>query len=230
MKKPLIQICTVTFVVLAMALNGASAHGGAKRELRYEYHIGDASPACDDVKPTDDPIEVEPGPTCRQEAVAGINPMVPVVQGLPIQLQGGGSIAIQGAGELAVSRKGKPRHVDGGGTYAIFGPPIKRDNSGKPDLPGRLLESGSWRAKKLLQFDSYGPGKGFPPELSAWRAGRAIIKIHLRPRRGRKSDAILEVGCRLGPALLCWSPSCCFAPGSWPTAATRIGRRRRPCI
>ena len=160
MKKPLIPICTVTFVVLAMALNGASAHGGAKRELRYEYHLGDASPACDDVKPTDDPIEVEPGPTCRPEAVAGINPMVPVVPGLPIQLQGGGSIAIQGAGELAVSRKGKPRHVDGGGTYAIFGPPIKRDNSGKPDLPGRLLESGSWRAKKLLQFDSYGPGKG----------------------------------------------------------------------
>jgi len=194
MKKPLIPICTVTFVVLAMALNGASAHGGAKRELRYEYHLGDASPACDDVKPTDDPIEVEPGPTCRPEAVAGINPMVPVVPGLPIQLQGGGSIAIQGAGELAVSRKGKPRHVDGGGTYAIFGP------APSPGKLGVRVESGSWRAKKLLQFDSYGPGKGFPPELSAWRAGRAIIQIHLRPRRGRKSDAILEVGCRLGPA------------------------------
>jgi hypothetical protein len=190
MRKQLIPICTVTFVVLAMTLNVASARGGSKGDLRYEYHFGDASPACDDVMPTDDPIPVGSSPTCRPEAVAEFNPNAPppTVE-LTMKLLGGGSIAIQGAGELTLSKKGKPKHVDGEGPYAIFGPPTMHDPHGK------LLEYGSWKAKKLIQFDSYGSSPTLPVFVNA---GRAMIQIRLDPVSGKKSDAILEVGCRLG--------------------------------
>jgi hypothetical protein len=110
---------------------------------------------------------------------------------LPIGLQGGGTIAIQGGGKLTISRRGKPRTVNGGGLYAIFGP------SADPTMNGPIIESGTWKAKELILFDSYGGGIGPPPEFNA---GRALIRVQLKPDFGRRSDAVLEVGCRLGAA------------------------------
>jgi hypothetical protein len=70
------------------------------------------------------------------------------------------------------------------------------------------MVSGTWKAKKLLMFDSYGPEKdcnvapfpcAVPPLPIHFEAGRALIRIELRPDEEKKKKiiAVLEVGCRL---------------------------------
>ena len=86
----------------------------------------------------------------------------------------GEQIEIQGSGELDVEGKGA---VSGNGFW-------------RTDADG-----GTWKARKLLMFDSYGAG-AVPPNEPAWRSGRALILIELSGSNGKRS-AVLEVGCRL---------------------------------
>jgi hypothetical protein len=98
----------------------------------------------------------------------------------------GGSIAIQGGGELKVSKKGKPQHVKGGGLFAQF------------DENGTEISHGTWKARKLLLFEAYGEG-ALPPDpmFAGWEAGRVLMLIRLHPAGGKKVNAVLEIGCRL---------------------------------
>ncbi len=88
----------------------------------------------------------------------------------------GETVEIQGSGDLQLKQNGEHK-VSGNGFWLT-------------DTDG-----GSWKAKKLLMFDSYGPGD-VPPNEPAWRSGRALILIELSGADGTRSD-VLEVGCRL---------------------------------
>ena len=94
----------------------------------------------------------------------------------------GDTIEIAGEGTLSVDEDGEPKDVDGGGSF-------------NHNLAVGGSASGTWEAKQLLMFDSYGPGAAFLPE--AWNSGRALILVHLEYDDGLKADAILEIGCRL---------------------------------
>jgi hypothetical protein len=177
--KKLLKLFVVPAVAAMLSLTAAGVANAKSGDLKYGYHLGDAFLGCGDVKPTDDPIDAEPGnPTCRPEAVAGDT--VGAFDGY------GGSIAIQGSGEIKVSKKGKPKHVNGGGLFAQF------------DHWGNVFSSGTWKAKKLLSFDPYGEDD-VTPLPDGWEAGRALILIELKPgtKGGKKVDAVLEIGCRL---------------------------------
>ena len=87
----------------------------------------------------------------------------------------GESVEIQGSGDLELDLHGDDHKVTGNGFW--------RTDRGR----------GRWKAKKLLMFDSYGPGVGVSPD---WRSGRALILIELSGARATRS-AVLEVGCRL---------------------------------
>ena len=137
MWKRFLSVGTVTIAVLALSLATAGASKAASGDMKYGYHLGDDFLGCAGVLPTDPPIVVDPDdPTCRPEAVA--EDFAGAFPGM------GGSIAIQGEGELTVSEKGKPKKVSGGGLFALF------------DESGILLSSGTWKARKLLSFDAYG--------------------------------------------------------------------------
>jgi hypothetical protein len=151
--------------------------------MKYGYHLGDAFLGCiaESDLPTAPPIDVIAGTaTCRPEAVAE-----DFAGAFPLE---GGSIAIIGSGEIKVSKKGKGKHVNGGGLFAQF------------DQWGNPTSSGTWKAKKLLSFDPYGEGDRPPlPDglPGGFEAGRVLIQIELKPERGKKVDAVLEIGCRL---------------------------------
>jgi hypothetical protein len=178
--KRLLKIVVIPVVVIMLSLTATGVAKAGKGDMKYGYHLGDAFLGCGDVKPTDDPILATPGtPTCRPEAVAEDSPGA--------ILGAGGSIAIQGSGEIKVSKKGKPKHVNGGGLFAQF------------DHSGNVFSSGTWKAKKLLSFDAYGEDNTspFPP---GFEAGRVLMLIELKPeggKKGKKIDAVLEIGCRL---------------------------------
>ena len=55
----------------------------------------------------------------------------------------GDTIEIVGEGTLAINEDGDPKDVDGGGSYT------------------QGSASGTWEAKRLIMFDSYGPGTIF---------------------------------------------------------------------
>ncbi len=177
--KTLLRLIVIPVVATMLSLTATGVAKAGKGDMKYGYHLGDAFLGCGDVKPTDDPILATPGiPTCRPEAVAGDS-----VGAFPGE---GGSIAIQGGGELKVSKKGKPQHVKGGGLFAQF------------DQGGNEFSRGTWKAKKLLSFDAYGEDNTtFPPFPGGFEAGRVLILIQLKPEGGKKIDAVLEIGCRL---------------------------------
>ena len=105
-----IVIPALATVLSLTAAGVVKADGG---DITYEYHLGDTFLGCDGVLPTDPPIPVEMGtPTCRPEAVAeNLKGFFPGT---------GGSIAIQGGGELVVDKRVRPEDVDGGGLFAQF--------------------------------------------------------------------------------------------------------------
>ena len=176
--KKLLRIFVIPVITAMLGFTAAEVANAGSGDMKYGYHLGDAFLGCGEgTLPTDDPIPATPGtPTCRPEAVAEDS-----VGAFPGE---GGSIAIQGEGELKVSKKGKPQHVNGGGLFAQF------------DLSGNVFSSGTWKAKKLLSFDAYGEDNETPlPE--GWEAGRVLILIELKPEGGKKIDAVLEIGCRL---------------------------------
>jgi len=90
----------------------------------------------------------------------------------------GDTIEISGEGTLRL-----PLSVSGGGSF------LQKDSA------GNVLQVGTWIAKKLLSFESLGPGIGTP---STWEGGRALIRIRLvADEGGKEANAILEVGCEL---------------------------------
>ncbi len=183
MWKRFLPVNTATIAVLALSLATAGVTKAASGDMKFGYHLGDAFLGCAGVLPTDSPIDVIPPtptmpgiPTCRPEAVA--EDFVGAFSGE------GGSIAIQGGGELKVSKKGKPQHVNGGGLFAQF------------DESGALISSGTWKARKLLLFEAYGEDD-MTPLPDGFESGRVLIRIRLDPEDGKKVDAVLEIGCRL---------------------------------
>ncbi len=175
--KKLLRFVVVPVLATALSLTAA---GAAKADdddddIKYAYHLGDAFFGCVDLPIV--PIPVGSMPTCRPEAVAEDTS----------SFGEGGSIAIQGTGELEVSKKGKPKRVNGGGLFHQF------DESG-----GEPISSGTWKARKLLSFDAYGEEEpdlsGFP---DGFESGRALILIRLKPESGKRVGAVLEIGCRL---------------------------------
>ena len=100
------------------------------------------------------------------------------------------SIEIKGEGTLRIDAEdGEPKGVDGGGRFIHT-------------IDGNTF-TGTWEAKQLLMFETYGPGNAafiaVDPEVrAAWRTGRALILVHLEDDAGTmETDAILEIGCRL---------------------------------
>ncbi len=101
------------------------------------------------------------------------------------------SIEMKGEGTLRIGADGEPKKVDGGGGFV--------------HRIGEESFIGTWEAKKLLLFETYGPGdptllaERFPGvDTSAWRTGRALILVHVVDVAGTmQADAILEIGCRL---------------------------------
>ena len=102
-------------------------------------------------------------------------------------------IAIEGSGTLEIDAEDRdPKDVDGGGTFVHT-----------TDTDSGASVSGTWEAKQLLMFESYGPPSdgfiaGNPAVFATWRGGRAFILVHLEyDGDGLEADAILEIGCRL---------------------------------
>jgi hypothetical protein len=69
----------------------------------------------------------------------------------------GDTIEISGEGTLRL-----PHSVSGGGSF------LQKDSA------GTVLQVGTWTAKKLLSFESLGPGTGTPP---TWEGGNALIQV-----------------------------------------------------
>ncbi len=181
--KQLLRFFVIPVLATALSLATAGVTKADSGDITFEYHLGDDFLGCEGILPTDPPIPIPrtkrkmpPAPTCRPEAVAedfaGAFP------------QTGGSIAIQGTGELVVSKSGRPEDVNGGGLFAQF------------DEGGVLISSGTWKARQLLLFDAYGEDD-VTPLPDGFESGRALIRIRLNPEGGKNVDAVLEIGCRL---------------------------------
>ncbi len=105
----------------------------------------------------------------------------------------GETIEMKGEGTLRIhARDGRPKQVTGGGEFV--------HTTGADPVSGS--GNGTWEAKELLMFETYGPaGDDFiaedPDVRTAWRTGRALIIVHLVYDNGMEADAILEIGCRL---------------------------------
>ena len=98
------------------------------------------------------------------------------------------SIMIKGSGTLSIDAvDGTPFAVTGGGFFI--------------HKTGEDSVLGTWEAKQLLMFETYGPPGAEHlaenPDRKAWRTGRAFILVHLVDENKEEADAILEVGCRL---------------------------------
>ena len=111
--KKLLRFVVIPVLATALSLTAAGVAKARGGDTKFAYHLGDAFLGCEDVRPWDTPISPTPGvPTCRPDAVAE--------NSVGAFLGEGGSIAIQGGGELKVSKSGKPKHVNGGGLFAQF--------------------------------------------------------------------------------------------------------------
>ena len=94
----------------------------------------------------------------------------------------GDMIEITGEGTLRI-QNGKPNWVRGAGSYR------------HTDEFGNLVDIGTWTARKLLSFESFGPSMTLPAN---WMQGRALIRIHMVSQSGdMEAIATLELGCRL---------------------------------
>jgi hypothetical protein len=72
------------------------------------------------------------------------------------------------------------------------------------DSAGNVVDVGTWTARKLLDFESFGPSTVLP---SHWLQGQALIRIHMVSQFGdMEAIAELELGCRL-PAPVTATPA-----------------------
>jgi len=62
---------------------------------------------------------------------------------------------------------------------------------------GAVLAHGTWKAKELVSFVSFGSGiaQGLP---SNFEGGVAVLKVELRPSSGGEVRAVLLISCELG--------------------------------
>ena len=127
-----------------------------------------------------------PGPTPCPDAAMASN-------GHTIEIVGEGTLRIKddkhkkkGHGH---KHKGK---VSGNGSYR------------HTDSAGMVVDVGTWTAKKLMDFESFGPSTMLP---SHWLQGLALIRIHMVSQFGdMEAIAELELGCRLPDAETLLSP------------------------
>ncbi len=99
----------------------------------------------------------------------------------------GETIEISGEGTLSIDAEdGDPEDVTGGGSFRHI------------DAGGGVIATGTWTAKELISFASFGPSAApFPP---TWEAGNALIEVELvSDVGGMEFDAVLRVGCILDP-------------------------------
>ncbi len=178
--KQLLKFFVIPVLATALSLATAGVAQAGRGDVKFGYHLGDDFLGCVGVLPTDPPVPPDPDDptiaTCRPEAVAD-----DIAEAFPGE---GGSIAIQGTGELVVSKSGRPEDVNGGGLFAQF------------DEIGVLISEGTWKARQLLLFDAYGEDD-VTPLPDGFESGRALILIRLKPKGGKRVDAVLEIGCRL---------------------------------
>ena len=180
----------VIFVIatLLMGVIGGSALAGAMSasadddggNLKFEYHVSFGvpldNPDCDQTALPFTPPGMGAFNLCPDMATASES-----FNGIPNDQ----SIEMKGQGTLSISGKdGKPKKINGGGGFIHT-----------TDLANGVSESGTWKAKRLLMFESYGPGDASLP--ADWRGGRALMLVRLTYDSGEKVDAILELGCRL---------------------------------
>jgi hypothetical protein len=154
-----------TALTATLGLTSASAHSDSG-EFRWL-----ASAGMHDFGP------LCPGPTDCPDAAMAPN-------GDIIEIVGEGTLSIKdnkrkkkGHGH---KHKGK---VSGSGSYR------------HTDSAGNVVDVGTWTARKLLDFESFGPSKIFPPH---WLQGLALMRIHMVSQFGdMEAIAELELGCRL---------------------------------
>jgi len=90
----------------------------------------------------------------------------------------GDRIEFVGTGTLSVF----PKAVTGGGTFKHM------------TSAGAVVAMGTWTATELLSFQSYGGSTAVP---ATFRAGLAMIRVHLTPSGGGGLDATLRISCHL---------------------------------
>lgn len=96
----------------------------------------------------------------------------------------GNLIEIVGEGTLRI-RRGRPKKVHGGGSYR------------QTDMYGNItgLGVGTWTAKKLKSFESFGPSMIL---LLSFEQGEALIEIRMVSESGKmRAKATLLLGCLL---------------------------------
>lgn len=98
----------------------------------------------------------------------------------------GETLVMTGVGTLTIKGNGRPKSINGGGTFS------------RRDRDGNLIATGKWRAKRLIMFDSYGSSPlaldSVPPNFTA---GRMLAVIKLKPENGRSIRGVVELGCRI---------------------------------
>ncbi len=191
--KRLMTLATVAMVALLVGVTGVSTlvgdHGvsAANSTHEYEYYVSFnrslINPLCEQDAPAamgspDGSFVLCPAMASAGESVSG------VTNNQSIEMKGHGTLSIDAA-------DGTPNTVTGGGFFV--------QKSGEGDEEKSVV--GSWEAKQLLMFETYGPPSeehlADNPDRVAWRTGRALMLIHLVDENGEAADAILEIGCRL---------------------------------
>ena len=186
MRRRMIRATVVMAILLAgvMGISGlmgamsASAEAGDSDDLEFTFLVSPGRPLVSDA--CDQNNATTSFANCPDMATASVSPNG-ITNGQSIEMKGEGTLRID-------AEDGEPENVDGGGRFVHK---IGGDSFG-----------GTWEAKKLLMFETYGPpGDAFlaaNPDKTAWRTGRALILVHLVDDTGTvEADAILEIGCRL---------------------------------
>lgn len=94
----------------------------------------------------------------------------------------GDVIDLTGEGKLRI-HEGKPKQVSGGGSFRHM------------DADGNLIALGTWTARKLLSFESFGPSTSLPAN---WSQGLATMRIHMISQSGdMEGIGTLTIGCLL---------------------------------
>jgi hypothetical protein len=92
----------------------------------------------------------------------------------------GDTIGLLFTGQIDVS----DREAEGNGAFQHFDP------------SGKLVDWGTFTAKRLISFTDLGPAAGFP---QTWHRGIAKIQVHAVGQT-TSFDAVLGVNCKFGPA------------------------------
>ena len=104
----------------------------------------------------------------------------------------GDTIEIVGEGTLRIK---DDKHKKKGHGHKHKGKVSGNGSYRHTDSAGMVVDVGTWTAKKLMDFESFGPSTMLP---SHWLQGLALIRIHMVSQFGdMEAIAELELGCRL---------------------------------